>query len=76
MWSSVWTTCPYKPRDGQFNPDVRAIVNDIGRFENLSDAVFYNSLAWGLTREPSFAESAGEFEFWIPPMMLGVCYFC
>jgi len=58
----IWTTCPYKSRDGQFNPDVRAVVNDIGRFENLSDAVFYNTLAWSLTKEPSFAESAGESE--------------
>lgn len=57
----IWTTCPYKSRDGQFNPDVRAVVNDIGRFENLSDAVFYNTLAWSLTKEPSFAESAVNF---------------
>ncbi|PFH51147.1 hypothetical protein AMATHDRAFT_143319 [Amanita thiersii Skay4041] len=43
----VWKRCPYKSRDGQFNPDVR-LVNNVGAFQNFSDAVLYNSLAWVL----------------------------
>ncbi|KAF8177692.1 chondroitin AC/alginate lyase [Pholiota molesta] len=41
----IWVTCPYVNRDGQFNPDGR-LVNDVGAFQNLSEAVFYNTLAW------------------------------
>ena len=41
----VWQTCPYFVRDGQFNPDAR-LVNDVGAFEGLSEAVFYNAIAW------------------------------
>jgi hypothetical protein len=55
----VWTTCPYKPRDGLFNPDVREI-NDIGHFGSLSDAVLYNTLAWSITKDNSYADTAGE----------------
>ncbi|KAF9001208.1 chondroitin AC/alginate lyase [Cyathus striatus] len=40
----IWTTCPYYVRDGLFNPDVR-FVNDVGNFQNMSDAVFYNAIA-------------------------------
>lgn len=42
---TVWKTCPYVNRDGQFNPDGR-FVNDVGNFGNCSEAVFYNTLAW------------------------------
>jgi hypothetical protein len=41
----VWQTCPYVNRDGQFNPDIR-LVNDVGAFQDLSEAVFYNAIAW------------------------------
>lgn len=51
--SEIWTTCPYVRRDGQFNPDVRG-VNDIGNFQTMSDAVFFNTLAWSLDREDTF----------------------
>lgn len=44
----VWTTCPYYPRDGQFNPDART-VNNIGDFDSMSNAVLFNSLAWGIS---------------------------
>ncbi|KDR76943.1 hypothetical protein GALMADRAFT_119999 [Galerina marginata CBS 339.88] len=43
----IWVTCPYKSRDGQFNPDVR-LVNNVGDFQDFSEAVFYNSIAWAL----------------------------
>lgn len=58
--TSVWTTCPYKARDGLFNPDAR-MVNDIGNFQSLSDAVLYNTIAWRITNTSDYAESAGEF---------------
>ncbi|KAF9473986.1 chondroitin AC/alginate lyase [Pholiota conissans] len=41
----IWVTCPYVSRDGQFNPDGR-LVNDVGAFQSMSEAVFYNTLAW------------------------------
>lgn len=45
--SQVWTTCPYVSKDGQFNPDGR-VVNNVGDFDSLANAVLYNSLAWAL----------------------------
>ncbi|KXN81032.1 hypothetical protein AN958_06278 [Leucoagaricus sp. SymC.cos] len=56
----IWTTCPYKARDGQFNPDVRT-VNDIGNFQSLSDAVLYNIIAWSISGDSSYAESAASW---------------
>ncbi|TEB29271.1 hypothetical protein FA13DRAFT_1755638 [Coprinellus micaceus] len=53
----IWVTCPYVRRDGQFNPDVRT-VNDVGNFQDLSETVFYNALAWAFTKEPTNANSA------------------
>ncbi|KAF8910568.1 alginate lyase-domain-containing protein [Gymnopilus junonius] len=41
----IWTTCPYKSHDGQFNPDVR-LVNNVGDFQDLSEAVYYSTVAW------------------------------
>ncbi|KAF9045369.1 chondroitin AC/alginate lyase [Panaeolus papilionaceus] len=49
----VWVTCPYVNRDGQFNPDVR-LINDVGNFQSMSEAVFYNAIAW--TFDPSGKE--------------------
>ncbi|KAF8152909.1 chondroitin AC/alginate lyase [Crassisporium funariophilum] len=43
----VWKTCPYVNRDGQFNPDGR-LVNDVGAFQDLAEATFYNAIAWTL----------------------------
>jgi len=48
----IWTTCEYVRRDGQFNPDIRT-VNDIGNFQDMSEAVFYNTLAWAFEKTPS-----------------------
>ncbi|KAF8909717.1 alginate lyase-domain-containing protein [Gymnopilus junonius] len=55
----VWTTCPYKQRDGQFNPDART-VNNVGDFQDMSEAVFYNTMAWVLNTDPY---ERGTFEF-------------
>lgn len=59
---AVWTTCPYKDRDGQFNPDVR-LVNNVGDFQDLSEAVFYSTVAWiiGNKVNTSFENNAGRF---------------
>ncbi len=52
-------TCPYENRDGQFNPDAR-LVNNIGDFESLANAVLYNAIAFSITKNATFAESVGE----------------
>ncbi|GJJ11888.1 hypothetical protein Clacol_006126 [Clathrus columnatus] len=48
----VWVTCPYVLRDGQFNPDGR-LIDDIGEFSNLADAVLFNALSWVLSGRPT-----------------------
>ncbi|KAI0292206.1 chondroitin AC/alginate lyase [Multifurca ochricompacta] len=50
----IWATCPYYPRDGEFNPDIRT-VNNTGAFSALSDAVFYNALAWATNGSSRYA---------------------
>lgn len=57
----VWTTCPYVSRDGQFNPDVRT-VNDVGAFQDLSEAVLYNAIAWTVlntTKKSTYENNTG-----------------
>lgn len=54
MARTVYTTCPYVRRDGQFNPDVRRI-NDTGAFSAMADSVLYNSLAWSSTSDARYA---------------------
>ncbi|CAA7263300.1 unnamed protein product [Cyclocybe aegerita] len=58
----VWTTCPYRNRDGQFNPDGR-LVNDVGNFQDMSEAVFYNAIAWtfGTNEASKFENDAVRF---------------
>ena len=49
-------------RDGQFNPDVRTSgLNDIGNFGDLSDAVFYNSLAWAINGSSKYSANVAHF---------------
>jgi hypothetical protein len=55
---SVWTTCPYYTRDGEFNPD-RLLVNDTGHFGALADTVFYNSLAWVIKKDSTYSKTVG-----------------
>jgi hypothetical protein len=43
-----------------FNPD-RLLVNDTGAFETMSDAVFYNAIAWAITGSPRHSASAVDF---------------
>lgn len=58
----IWVTCPYYDRDGVFNPDGR-LIDDIGAFQNLADAVLYNSLAWVFAGRPTalFAVNVVDF---------------
>jgi hypothetical protein len=40
-------------------------VNDTGNFNAMADAVFYNAIAWILTRTPSYsAKAAGYVNTW------------
>ena len=56
----VWVQCPYYYRDGMFNPD-RLLVNNTGDFEAMSDAVFYNALAWVLTGNAKYSANAAHY---------------
>ncbi|KAL1948381.1 hypothetical protein VTO73DRAFT_12456 [Trametes versicolor] len=56
----VWTTCPYETRDGQFNPDGR-LVNDVGAFSDLADAVLYNALAWAIKGSGTYSGNVATF---------------
>ncbi|CAL1703088.1 unnamed protein product [Somion occarium] len=57
----IWTTCPYVVKDGEFNPDVRVLVNDIGSFGELSDAVLYSALAWAINGSSSYASAVNNW---------------
>ncbi|KAF4602991.1 hypothetical protein EYR38_003395 [Pleurotus pulmonarius] len=59
----VWTTCRYISRDGIFNPDARLVVNDVGAFQDLSDAVLYNAIAWALSNATSNEYSKNVVNF-------------
>ena len=57
----VWATCTYVSRDGEFNPDGR-LINDVGNFQLLSDAVLYNAIAYALGGQSSneFSQTSGS----------------
>ncbi|KAG8997615.1 hypothetical protein FRB94_007576 [Tulasnella sp. JGI-2019a] len=52
--------CNYVLHDGQLNPD-RRMVNDTGEFVVLSSAIFYDVLAWRITGEDQYVDTAVEF---------------
>ncbi|KAG9030913.1 hypothetical protein FRB95_003423 [Tulasnella sp. JGI-2019a] len=56
----IWTECDYVNEDGVFSPDVR-LVNDTGNFQAMSDAVFYNTLAYRITGDVSYANTVVWF---------------
>ncbi|KAF8064896.1 chondroitin AC/alginate lyase [Lyophyllum atratum] len=58
----IWKTCTYVTRDGQFNPDGR-LINDVGNFQSLSDAVLYNAIAFSLTSHGSSSYSKTVVSF-------------
>lgn len=60
----IWVTCDYVDRDGLFNPDGR-LVNDTGIFQAMSDSVFFNSMAWVITGNNTYASNAAtEIKTW------------
>ncbi|KAH9903346.1 chondroitin AC/alginate lyase [Cubamyces lactineus] len=56
----IWTTCPYYTRDGLFNPDGR-LINDVGEFGDLADAVLYNAIAWVLDGDAQYSANVARF---------------
>ncbi len=58
--NAVWATCPYVSKDGQFNPDGR-LVNDVGEFDDMANAVLYNSLAWALNGSSVYAARVASY---------------
>ena len=56
----VWTTCPYVTRDGRFNPDAR-MVNNIGDFDDMADAVAYSTMSFVINNDATFAQNAVRF---------------
>ena len=60
MTHQVWTECKYVTRDGQFNPDAR-LVNNVGDFDSLANAVLYNSLAWALNGSEIYPQRVAQF---------------
>ncbi|KAF8058672.1 chondroitin AC/alginate lyase [Lyophyllum atratum] len=64
--TTIWKKCPYVFRDGQFNPDAR-LIDDVGSFQALSDAVLYNAIAWALTSNtssPSSMAASSYIKIW------------
>ncbi|KAF9503545.1 hypothetical protein BS47DRAFT_1402298 [Hydnum rufescens UP504] len=55
----IWVQCKYVTRDGQFNPD-QHLVNNTGAFYAMSDAIFYNTIAWRLTGFSNYSASAAR----------------
>lgn len=58
----VWKECPYETRDGLFNPDGR-LINDVGAFSDLADAVLYNSISHTFQDQPTSIYSQNVVNF-------------
>ncbi|QRV76009.1 alginate lyase [Ceratobasidium sp. AG-Ba] len=58
--SETWRTCPYKPRDGRVNPDVRKLKN-AAEVVDMSQAVLWNSIASVASGSDSYAKNAASF---------------
>ncbi|KAH8982367.1 chondroitin AC/alginate lyase [Lactarius hatsudake] len=56
----IWVTCPYVPRDGEFNPDFRT-VNNTGAFTAMSDAIFSNALAWAINGSSVYSANVASW---------------
>ncbi|BEJ11394.1 hypothetical protein CspHIS471_0108160 [Cutaneotrichosporon sp. HIS471] len=55
----MFKTCNYVNRDGALNPDAR-LINNIGDFDDISNAIFYAAMAWGVTRSPTYSQRAAS----------------
>lgn len=53
---AAWTTCGYVQKDGQVNPDVRAL-NGPDAINDLAQAVIYNAVAYGIKRTSTYAKA-------------------
>jgi hypothetical protein len=58
--NKAWTTCPYRAMDGRVNPDVRTLVGATA-FNDMSNAVFYNAIAYVLSGQSSYASQVVNF---------------
>lgn len=50
----VWQQCNSVRKDGQLNPDNR-LINNIGDFGSMADAILYSSLSFTLTGSTEYA---------------------
>lgn len=50
----MFKTCEYHNIDGALNPDAR-LINNIGDFDDMSNAVFFASMAWGVSRSSTYS---------------------
>lgn len=50
----MFKTCEYYNIDGALNPDAR-LINNIGDFDDMSNAIFYASMAWGVSRSKTYS---------------------
>ncbi|KAJ7487393.1 chondroitin AC/alginate lyase [Mycena galericulata] len=57
--SATWTTCPYEPRDGQVNPDVRSL-NGPSAINSASQSIIYNCVCCGLQVQGSTASKCSR----------------
>ncbi|KAF5375062.1 hypothetical protein D9758_000132 [Tetrapyrgos nigripes] len=66
--SATWTTCPYITRDGKVNPDTRTLHGPAAA-NDFSQALQYNSIAYGLTNNRAYSQAAVQFvkQFFIDP---------
>ncbi|EJU01866.1 chondroitin AC/alginate lyase [Dacryopinax primogenitus] len=55
--SATWTTCPYKTKDGQVNPDVRQL-NGVNAIQAVAQAVLYNAITFVLAGGSQYTRSA------------------
>jgi hypothetical protein len=56
----IYTDCTYFVRDGVFNPDYRDLT-DAQSFQNMSDSILYNVLAFAITDNAKYASTAVSF---------------
>jgi len=50
----VFKTCQYYNVDGKINPDAR-LINNIGDFDDMANAILFNALAWAITRSTAYS---------------------
>lgn len=60
LHETVWQQCNYVQKDGSLNPDNR-LINNIGDFESMADAILYNALSYGLTGSGEYAARVVNF---------------